>query len=658
VPNYAEWDNLREKFYSLHSDLLDNLAGSNIVEKFLKNPTKAGATVIGTTLGLNLLYAIYKFANNKGKIDQKYDDAAKIESTTKNVILDDDKFTEDCVYPYDNASAVVACQKQTVPGITYYARIEDTYMLKFRYRQTWYDDHADGSDYNMIDLGDYNTIRKVWLTDDGWLWVSYNADEDSKINPLIPIQWFDDVDLDQIGSVIFTYNTLDSLGNHTKKEFNKALSWVQSITIANKNNAVIDPIGDVQQSGHVRIMYNNDTNTNQTGTWTDPSGVVHGLWETDITWPQSVSLTDDGLLKFLYNNNLYVDPSIYTDPAEGSYSYQIPWITRAAIDQNGDFRLYYNNDVNKARTIAAGGIWDDATNSYYKKLHFIDHVTIDNDGMIHFWYSDNTEAPNTGYLNIRIKYINDVDLDTGLIDGSAYDFDGEGTGDQKIHVTYNTETVPGTKDEEAIGAPLNYIMEAIVTKYDKNALSTPQNHLLVLYSDPAYRAWLASKYPSKIMRYTSQKFTEADPTNPGDSRYVTRNDWFDLGYVKGEPGGLHIIGQFVLDATHPDYHSYLADGVPPEDPTMTNDPEMRGWAYLIVDDDPTNPTRKIYTYDYPNNKWILVSDISSSAVDPVNTIIMDSATIDGTGNYVPVNYTSEPNDNGLWLVEEMVKAVY
>jgi hypothetical protein len=160
------------------------------------------------------------------------------------------------------------------------------------------------------------------------------------------------------------------------------------------------------------------------------------------------------------------------------------------------------------------------------------------------------------------------------------------------------------------------------------------------------------------MRYTSQKFTEADPTNPGDSRYVTRNDWFDLGYVKGEPGGLHIIGQFVLDATHPDYHSYLTDGVPPEDPTMTNDPEMRGWAYLIVDDDPTNPTRKIYTYDYPNNKWILVSDISSSAVDPVNTIIMDSATIDGTGNYVPVNYTSEPNDNGLWLVEEMVKAVY
>ncbi len=66
-------------------------SSSNIGEKFLKNPTKAGATVIGTTLGLNLLYAIYKFANNKGKIDQKYDDVAKIESTTKNVILDDDK---------------------------------------------------------------------------------------------------------------------------------------------------------------------------------------------------------------------------------------------------------------------------------------------------------------------------------------------------------------------------------------------------------------------------------------------------------------------------------------------------------------------------------------------------------------------------------------
>jgi hypothetical protein len=34
VPSYVEWDNLREKFYSLHSDLLSDLAGSNFVEKF------------------------------------------------------------------------------------------------------------------------------------------------------------------------------------------------------------------------------------------------------------------------------------------------------------------------------------------------------------------------------------------------------------------------------------------------------------------------------------------------------------------------------------------------------------------------------------------------------------------------------------------------
>lgn len=65
--------------------------GSSLGDKLLKNPTKAGALGIATALLLNGMYAFYKFANNKGKIDQKYEDAAKIESTTKNVILEEDK---------------------------------------------------------------------------------------------------------------------------------------------------------------------------------------------------------------------------------------------------------------------------------------------------------------------------------------------------------------------------------------------------------------------------------------------------------------------------------------------------------------------------------------------------------------------------------------
>lgn len=70
---------------------LINKCSSSLGKKILKNPTKAGVIGIAAALYLNGLYAFYKFANNKGKIDQKYEDAAKIETTTKNVVLDDNK---------------------------------------------------------------------------------------------------------------------------------------------------------------------------------------------------------------------------------------------------------------------------------------------------------------------------------------------------------------------------------------------------------------------------------------------------------------------------------------------------------------------------------------------------------------------------------------
>jgi hypothetical protein len=296
-------------------------------------------------------------------------------------------------------------------------------------------------------------------------------------------------------------------------------------------------------------------------------------------------------------------------------------------------------------------------------LNFIDHVTIDSDGTIHFWYSNGTEAPNTGYANIKIKYLLDAEVRTGLNPTSQYDFDGEGTGDQKIGLTWNTESVPGTKDKSVIGAPLNYIMETLVSTYDPKAPNTPQNHLLVLYSDPAYRQWLISKYKTsdkktnKIWSYTSKKFTQDDGT--GNPEFVTRDDWYDLGYVKGEPGGLHIIGSYTLAAGET-YQNYLDDTIPPED-MPGNTEEDRGWAYLIVDPTGSEEVRTIYTYDYEHEKWIVVSDLSAAVIDPTQIVIMDQAQIDPvTGNITPVDsdYIISPKDKGLWFVENEVKAAY
>ena len=620
------------------------------------------------------------------------------------VILDDAKFEHDCVYPYDDAAALVVAEKENEPGIVYYAKIEDTYMLKFRYRQINYDEHEDGSDYQIIDLGDYNTIRKIWLTEEGYLWVRYNADEDGIINNDTPI------------------------------------SWVESMALANKDNpSEFDPKSTNVNSGHFRIIFNNDETENKTGTWIDDDGVAHAIWETDITWPQSVSLNTEGLLKFLYNNNLYYDQSIYTDPVEGSYEFSIPWITNILINQNGTFTVSYNNEVNAATYPSAE--WNSSTHTWTKVLKFIDHVTIEENGKIHFWYSNGNEAPNTGYANIRIKYLNDVQVDTGIDTTSEFDFKGEGEGDQKVHLTWNTEsTTAGVKDTSIIGAPLNYIMEALVSTYDPKAPNTPQNHLLVLYSDPAYRQWLKENYPNKVFSYTSQKFKEEDslhpyaiiapigtenPSNEGwyeyngtnyilsedtvvdinktyytrQITYVTRDDWFDLGYVKGEPGGLHIIGEYKLsyqevtpigtedpsaeewyeyDGTNyvlsedtvvdpnktyyrkETYKDYLTDGVPPEN-MPGNTQEERGWAYLITSQVEGVSIRTIYTYDYLKNIWIIVAEINDAITDPTRIVILDESKVDSiTGEIVPndIAYVNSPKAMGLWFIKSELKAAY
>lgn len=583
------------------------------------------------------------------------------------VILDDNAFGKDCVYPYDDSSAIVAVRRGSDPNRVYYAKIEDTYMLKFRYRQTSYDEHVDGSDYNIIDLGDYNTIRKIWLTDSGYLWASYNADEDSILNTEFAIQWIKDVETLSDGTIVVTYNTVDEIGRNNKKTFDKAVDWIDSVALANINNPeIFDPESTNVNSGHFRIIFNNDSVVNQTGTWRDGSGNNHAVWETDLTWPQSVSLNTEGLLKFLYNNNLYEDKSIYTDANEGSCSFTIPWITNALIDENGTFAITYNNNINGFDKLDISAVFD-STQTYYVKdkigqfdvdstvnaTNFADKVA---EGL--YIVKENWDIENNTYSKV-LRLIEDVNIRTGLVENSDYDFEGEGTGDQRVEITYNTESTPGIKDTTVIGAPLNYIMEAIVSKYDVNAPSTPQNHLLVLYSDPAYRQWLAENYPNKIYSYTSEKFTQADPTDPSKKIFITRNDWFDLGYVKGEPGGLHIIGQYELAAGET-YRDYLDDAIPPEN-MPGNTPEERGWAYLIVDKSGEEDVRTIYTYDYEHSEWIVVSDLSAITVDPTQIVILDSATIDPiTSKLIPENndYANLPKENGLWFITSEMIAAY
>lgn len=63
------------------------LKDSKFLKDLAKNPTKLGVAGLVIAGGLFVVDTIAKYANKSGRIDQKYEDTAKIEGSTKNVIL-------------------------------------------------------------------------------------------------------------------------------------------------------------------------------------------------------------------------------------------------------------------------------------------------------------------------------------------------------------------------------------------------------------------------------------------------------------------------------------------------------------------------------------------------------------------------------------------
>jgi hypothetical protein len=61
--------------------------GTGILNKVLKNPTKAGVIGLIAAGGLYVLNKLVKHAENYGRIEQKYNDTGAIENATKNLVL-------------------------------------------------------------------------------------------------------------------------------------------------------------------------------------------------------------------------------------------------------------------------------------------------------------------------------------------------------------------------------------------------------------------------------------------------------------------------------------------------------------------------------------------------------------------------------------------
>ena len=187
----------------------------------------------------------------------------------------------------------------------------------------------------------------------------------------------------------------------------------------------------------------------------------------------------------------------------------------------------------------------------------------------------------------------------------------------------------GFPEEQDIGEPLNYIIESLITEYNSPYLTSnaEAHHLYVYYSSPDTRASLGAN-----KTYWSKKLGKVI------------NEWYDMGYVRGEPGGMRFIGNA---ATENDLKDSSGNWILPEDWGPNPSPTHAGWAVTVGDPSAISADLKIYVYDYEREIWYSIGTINSS--------IIDNSYIINVKPYGTPDYDITVKEGGIWLVTKTMK---
>ena len=309
--------------------------------------------------------------------------------------------------------------------------------------------------------------------------------------------------------------------------------------------------------------------------------------------------TDRIKARFLYD--IIVDPTtnrlkvFYSDYENGAHVSKligdpIKFIDRIEYDEATQKLIVFYN------TIKDGA---QEKSIIEKKFKVIEKIELNNDNKLVIYYNtydDVTKKQDTYTIDYAFKFLSDIKINSTS---------------QKVEITY----VVGTSASgdpiyktETIGSALNYIKEVIV--------NPKTYHLLVLYSDPAMRA-------------AASAAGKAETCN--DHSGVSHTDWWNLGNVRGESGGIHIIGDV-------DSEEKLPAGGPPD--------PYQGWIYTVT----KNGASMLYAYDYDKSIWYPIGSLDSSLVNPKSVLIVSEADAEG---YAPISEDSAIlNVGGYWLVLE------
>ena len=434
-----------------------------------------------------------------------------------------------------------------------------------------YDDYQNGAPVRLY-LGDYNMIDNVSIDDEGTITIDYSHDDDSVWTK--KIKWVKSVTLNtETGLLTVVYNhTTDASGNPTT--YTTYLDWIDEVNVADDGTVTFghtheaDTVFDKKIQWVTGVTINNDG----TVTFTWNNGTVDTVFSNIIQWISSVNLAADGTLTVGYNNGAAdsvfskavkwitdvqiandgtVTVSYNNDDPAYVASQRLKWINDITLSDNGTLTVSYNNNsadtvfANRIRwltgaTLANNGTftlsWNNGTADtvYANLFKWISGASVDQTGTITFNWNNGDEST---VLNNVVRWISGTSLAadgtftiswnngtedtvyhlnwlTGISVNTNLEGQDEGTGNQKLHVTWANGTT------EDIGNPINYIMNMAVNE---------NNHLLVRYSDPVRRAAGGITYNNidgwtDLGQITQQYEYE-------DGSVATELDWIGIGQL-------------------------------------------------------------------------------------------------------------------------------
>ena len=430
----------------------------------------------------------------------------------------------------------------------------------------------------------------------------------------------------------------------------------------------------------------------------DPSGVIY------VTYSNPLPSSTDP-------NSVYDQTSKYYNAHQINTDTPIIWIDEISLNQQGEFKVGFNNDYIVDLNPENSGLSRGGSGAIYKtNLRWVADVGIDKHGEVKIIYNragaDPTSEP-VEKIAAKLKSIKDIRIDIGSgfypdeVDNSenlSYNYDQEGKGDQKVHITYNTgqyETgytpaEDATEEEkeshfiydtEVVGQPLNYIADFhYIERNDPNLESNSTNakvgHLIAYFSDPEYR---------------NQLFKETDGGPRSEKRVSFKStktgklidEWYDLGPIlPTDSTGLKVIGNIRAKDDNGNWlfkYTDLATGDVIEGPALLESnispsqitgkaiyPEDYneyygtddGWCFTetkeVTDGSETKTVTHLWNFNIKSKKWEDMGDFSGAeaAGNPKNIyIVTDRLGAD------PV-MEREIREGGAALVYKTIKSAY